>query len=817
MARVSSAGGSSLRHITSFVGRRREMAELQDRLREYRLITLAGPGGCGKTRLAIELATRCQEQFADGAWPVELAALTDSALVSVTVAAALGVQEQTGQPIVNLLLTYLGSKDILLVLDNCEHLLDSVAQLADVVLRGCSQVRIIATSREPLNLAGELTWRVPAMTLPDLRTPMPAERLLESDAVALFVDRARLAQPAFELDSKNALVIAQVCLRLDGIPLAIELAATLMKVLTLEQILDRLEQRFRVLTGGSRTVMPRHRTLRATFDWSHDLLSEPERRVFRRLSVFAGSFSLDAIEAICAEPADPPLLDVLTHLVDKSMVMADQSTSAVARYRLLETLREYGGEKLESANERDAFRQRHAEYFLRLAEAADSDLRGPNQSTRLRELELEHDNLRAALAWSRDGSPELGLRLAVSVSQFWQMRGFWAEGRGWLDGALVNPVGDSRLRAAGLLGAGTLAEWHGDYSVATRRLEESLGLFQAIHDVGGEARSLIELGRAAYFQQDLDLAGSRLEAALAAGRSRGDRWSVARSLIELGQVAWRLTDYRRARDLDEEGLHIFRELGDRYDLLYAVDYLGHAAHGLKEYGVARQHFDESLAIARELKDLWGIAHSYSNLGDVAVDQGQLNAAEAQYTAAAELHQQLGRPAGLLTCLEGFACLAGARAEFERALVLESVCAKLRETSGVGWRLDMRSRVEVWLPAAREKLGSAAAARAEAHGRSMTLDDAFRFSVESARQPAGPRSQPKEGGPRLTRREQDVAILVARGLTSKRIAARLFISERTAETHVDRILTKLDFHSRAQIAVWVVQKGLIEGASGAADT
>ncbi len=812
MAPDSSAGVGSVRHLTSFVGRRREMAELQDRLRECRLLTLAGPGGCGKTRLALELAARGQKQFADGAWPVELAAVTDENLVSRTVAAALGVQEQTGQSIDSLLLTFLRSKDMLLILDNCEHLLDHVAQLADAILRGCAQVRIVVTSREPLNLPGELTWRVPAMSLPDLRAQKPAERLAESDAVALFVDRARIGQPSFELDTKNSMVVAQICIRLDGIPLAIELAATLMKVLTLEQILDRLEQRFRVLTGGSRTVMPRHRTLRAAFDWSYELLSEPERRVFRRLSVFAGSFALDAVEAVCGEPADEPILDLVTQLIDKSMVMADQTTSSIARYRLLETLREYGSEKLDSSGERDAIRRRHAEYFIRVAEAAEGNLRGPHQTLTLKELELEHDNLRVALAWSRDSAFEIGLRLAVSLTRFWLMRGFWGEGRGWLSAELAKPVKDRRLYARGLLGAATLAEWHGDYPASKRLAEQSLESFRDLDDQAGVAGSLIELGRTAYFQGNLDLAYSQLTAALDAGRACRDRWAVARALIELGQVAWRLADYFRARDLVDEGLKIFRDLGDRYDLLYAVDYLGHAAHGLKEYGLALQQFEESLAIARELNDLWGIAHAWSNLGDVAVDQRQLDAARSHYVAASDLHQQLGRPAGLLTCLEGFASLAGARGEYERALILEAACARLRETTGTGWRLDMRTRVESWLPAAREKLGKAAAAKAESRGSSMSLDDAFHFSLEAAARPPGGSRHAKDGVHRLTRREEDVATLVARGLTSKQIAARLFISERTAETHVDRILTKLDFHSRTQIAVWAVQQGLIEGAS-----
>jgi non-specific serine/threonine protein kinase len=734
-------------------------------------------------------------------------------LVPYTVAAALGVQDQTGRPLTDLLISYLRAKELLLVLDNCEHLLEAAAQLSDQVLRGCPQVRILVTSREPLNLAGEVTWRVPTMALPDLRLPVNAERLRESDAVELFVDRARLAQPAFQVDQKNAMAIANVCLRLDGIPLAIELAATLVKVLTVEQILERLEQRFRLLTGGTRTVMPRHRTLRAAFDWSYELLSEPERRLFRRLSVFSGTFGLDSAEAVCSEPSDSSFLDVFGHLVDKSMVMADPATPSAARYRLLETLREYSREKLQDTGELDTFRRRHVEYFVALAESAQRELRGPKQGVRLAQLDGEHDNFRAALAWCRGSAPELGLLLAVSLTRFWQMRGFWGEGLGWLEGALAEPVSDRHLLARGRLSAGTLAVEHGDYVAATRVLEESLLTFRELRDLVGVASALIELGRVAYFRGDMQLADSRLEEALVAGHSCGDRWAVARSLIERGQVAWRRTEYVRARDLENEGLSIFRDLGDRYDILYAVDFLGHAAHGLKDFALARQHFEESLAIAAEVNDLWGIAHARSNLGDVAFDQHQLAAAESNYVAASELHQQLGRPAGLLTCIEGFAGLAAARAQHERAIILEGACARLRETSGVWWRHDMRARVDGWLPAARAKLSPAAAARAESRGSSMTADDALRFSFEEVGTASGGGRQTVKAAPSpvLTRREADVATLVARGLTSKQIAARLFISERTAETHVDRILTKLDFHSRAQIAVWAVQQGLIETA------
>lgn len=817
MSADSAAGTISPRHLTTFVGRRKELAEIQEWLNESRLLMLAGPGGCGKTRLALELASRIHDRFPDGAWTIELASVAEPSLVPYTVAAALGVQEQPGQPLMSLVTKYLRSKEALLVLDNCEHLLEPAAEVSENILRTCPQVRILATSREPMNLEGEVTWRVPGMALPDMRIAKRDQRIKESDAVELFVDRARLADPGFTLTDANASAVAQICLRLDGIPLAIELAATRVRVLSVEQILERLEQRFRLLTGGSRTVMPRHRTLRAAFDWSYELLTEPERMLFRRMSVFAGSFSLEAVEVVCTDGEEQPVLDLVAHLVDKSMLGADHLSSPATRYRLLETLRQYGAERLDEAGETATVRRRHADHFLDFAQRSASDLRTPAQTESLRQLDLEHDQLRAALAWSREENPQLGLRLGVALTNFWQMRGWWTEGRAWLRGLLAKPVEERSLLAMGLLGAGTLAEWQGDYTEAKALLERALEIFRELDDGRSVAACKIELGRAAYFQSEHDLAESLFESGLAAAREAKDQWLMGRSLSELGQVAWRRAHYVHSRDLVSESLSIFRAMGDRYDLVYAVDLLGHADHGMGDLASARQHFEESLGIAREVNDLWGVAHSHSNLGDVAVDGGELNTAQSEYIAAAELLQFLGRPAGLLTYLEGFACLAAARKEFERAVVLEALCEKLRESFEVGWRPDMRRRVERLLPTAREKLGPAATTRAEARGRAMSADDGHSYCMEAYAHALDYSQAPGGKGPRLTRREEDVAALVARGLTSRQIAARLFISERTAETHVDRILTKLDFHSRTQIAVWAVQKGLVDGASGAADT
>jgi non-specific serine/threonine protein kinase len=601
-------------------------------------------------------------------------------------------------------------------------------------------------------------------------------------------------------------------------PLAIELAAPLVKVLSLEQILERLEQRFQFLTGGNQTAMPRHRTLRATVDWSYGFLSEPEQVAFQHFSVCAGSFGLEAAQAVLSEPGEAATLELLSRLVDKSMVVPERSAPRAVRYRLLETLREYGKEKLGAAGDLDAVRRRHALHFLNLAETAEPRLTGPEQSAWMVRLDLDYDNFRAALGWSRGVEPETGLRLAAALTRYWYMRGLWSEGRSWLMESLIKPIGDVQLRAKGLLGAGMLAEAHGDYAEAAGHLEQSAAAYRRLGDLSGMARALIQHGRVDYYQGNLDLADSHLEQGLAAGRSSADRWTEALALTELGTVAWRRAAYADARDLTQRGLEMFRELGDRWNVNFAGDYLGHVAHSLKEYSAARRHFEESLALSTELNDLWGIAHSLANLADLSLDERQLGPAEVHLVEAMNRMQELGRPSAIMAVIEGFAVLAAAQAQPLRAITLEGAATRAREEFRFAWRRDLRIRVEAWLPAACSAVGRVAAANAERKGRAMNLDSAVSFALEGVkgRPGHGGVGDHTEAGPALTRREVDIASLVAKGLSNREIAARLFISRRTAETHVDRILTKLDFHSRAQIAVWAAQRGLlstIESGSG----
>lgn len=421
--------------LTSFIGREREMGEIRALLSRSRLLTLVGSGGSGKTRLALQVAAELLEAYKDGVWLVELAALTDAGLLAQTVAAALNLREQPGRTVEATLTDYLQPRQILLVLDNCEHLLLACAELGEGLLRTCPQLRLLSTSRESLAISGELTYRVPSFAVTELRQLTSVDALIQNEAVRLFVDRATLAAPAFKLTERNVAAVAQICDRLDGIPLAIELAAGRMKGMSVEQIAARLDDRFRLLTGGSRTALPRQQTLRATMDWSHEMLSDSERTVLRRLSVFAGGWTLEAAEAVCAgdgpEPGD--VLDLVTHLVDKSLVFME-APDGEARHRFLETIRQYARDRLMEASEADRVRDRHRDWCIQLAEQAEPHLTSAAQAVWFERLELENHNLRAALEWTKaGGAPEMGLRLAGPLWRFWNVHGYWREGREWLE------------------------------------------------------------------------------------------------------------------------------------------------------------------------------------------------------------------------------------------------------------------------------------------------------------------------------------------------------------------------------------------------
>ena len=720
---------------TSFIGREKELAELQRLLGGTRLLTLTGSGGCGKTRLCLQVAADSLERFPDGVWLVELAPLLDPLLVAQTLATVLGLKEEPGRPIRQTLTDYLKDKRLLLLLDNCEQVLDGCAQLANTLVRQCPNLTILASSREALGIGGEQAYRVPSLSLPDLNQTHTPASVVPFEAVQLFTDRALLARPDFQVNDHNAATLVSICYRLDGIPLAIELAAARVRSLSVKEINSRLDQRFRLLTGGSRTALPRQQTLRSLIDWSYDLLKDPERRLLQRLSVFAGGWAMEAAEQVCASDGveQRDILDLLTSLCDKSLVLVEQNDGH-SRYRLLETVRQYARERLLESGGAETVRQRHRDYFLAMAEEAEPKLTGAEQAVWLHRLDEEHDNLRSALTWSSatGGNATGGLRLAGALWWFWYVRGYFGEGRGWLSGLLAAvPSGQAAAaRAKALNGAGRLARQQSDYPAAQALLEASLAIQRQLGDRGGIAASLNSLGLMAWDQGDYPSARGLYEESLAIRRELGDRWGIAVSLNNLGGVAFDQGHYLAARALHEESLAIRRELGDRRGLAQSLGNLGNVAREQGHYPVSRALFEECLVIFQDVGDRQGIAFSIGNLGNVALVEGDNASARALFKQSIAIRQELGDRWGIAELLEGLSYVAFALARPDRAARIGGAAERLREEIGSPLPPNERPRYDRHVAAARAAFGDDVAFdRAWQEGRALTLEHAIELALE----------------------------------------------------------------------------------------
>jgi predicted ATPase/DNA-binding SARP family transcriptional activator len=743
--------------LTSFIGREREIAEVQQLLTTTHLLTLAGPGGCGKTRLALAVAADVLHAYPDGVWLVELAALADPTLVPQAVAATLGLREAPGQPLTETLAAALKPKQLLLVLDNCEHLVIACARLAETLLRACPQLRILATSREALHIPGEVTWLVPSLSLPKQRHLPSLAELLHYEAIRLFVERALAILPTFRVTEQNAPAIAQICTRLDGVPLAIELAAARMPVLSAEQLAGRLDDCFRLLTGGSRTALTRQQTLKATLDWSYDLLTDWEQALLRRLAIFAGGFTLEAAEAICVgaglEAGD--VLDLLSRLVAKSLVVAEQQ-DALARYRLLETVRQYSAAKLRDTDEETSVRVRHLDWYLALARHAAPHLMGPHQEQWLSSLQQERDNLRAALEWclkdsetrdtrheTRDDllpvsssrvsqSPvslsrhELGLRLARALIWFWYLDSGLSEGRAWFERALARTDETERTwaRAMALYGAGVIVLHQGDLTSARSRLEASSAIWRELGEPHDLAMALFILSVVAVNQGDDRAALACLEESRELFRAVGDQEYYALSLMHLGDVALQRGEWAAARAYYEDALSIHRQLGGRWGMAQLLNNLGEVARCEGDYMRAARFYEESLASFRELGSSGDIARSIHNRGYVAHAQGDEDQASACFTESLRLFQERGNTRGIIECIAGLAGVVAAQGQVERAARLLGATAAQFEAIGAAmWpadQIDYQRNVA----AMRAVLGEAAFAAAWAAGRALRLEQAI---------------------------------------------------------------------------------------------
>jgi predicted ATPase/DNA-binding SARP family transcriptional activator/DNA-binding CsgD family transcriptional regulator len=792
---------------SSFVGREREMLELKRALAMTRLLTLTGAGGSGKTRLALEVARDLVGVYPDGVWLVELAGLTEGTLVSQAVAGALGVKEQPGQPLTDTLLQALRTKEMLLVLDNCEHLVEAAARLADALLDTCPTLRILATSREALRVAGEVKWAVPTLSSPDLRTPLSVGELEAYESARLFSERARQRDPSFALTPSNAQAVAEVCRKLEGIPLALELAAARVGTLPVEEMARRLEDSLGLLTAGSRTAVPRQRTLRGALDWSHDLLSEPERILFRRLSTFAGGWTLEAAETVGSgdDVAQGDVLGLLSGLVDKSLVVTETTAAgALLRYGMLEPVRHYAREKLEESDEAEAVWRRHATFLLVLAEEAEPRLRGPEQAAWFERLEVEHDNLRAAFSWSLERrEAELGLRLGGALLFFWLWGGHLSEGRSWLEGALgMGGEATGSLRAKALEGLGNLAIMQNDFASALTVLERSLVLYREAGDGRGVARCLAALGWLALIRGENRQAAGLLEDSLARLRELDDKLGMAFVLTRLAYAAFSEEDHARALALLEEALALYREAGDARAIAMCLGLMGRGAIGQGDFERATELLEE--AIVRFRSAGLTVEPYYP------ITLGLAMTLRGEHGRAKELIEEgliSGRESGIKLMsvggIEVAAILAARRGEAEGVARLWGAAEGAREAIGSPLSAGERRLFEPYMATVRSQLDEARWGAAEQQGRRMTLEEAVEHVLsEREAAPSAPHGpewpQDDEQSAPLTRREREVAALLARGLTNRQIAKELSISEHTAETHVARILKKLKVHSREQV-------------------
>ncbi|GAA1949203.1 LuxR family transcriptional regulator [Nocardioides panacihumi] len=751
--------------LTSFVGRRQDLAAVRQLCSTARLVTLTGFGGVGKTRLALRVATDLRRAFPDGVYLVELASLTDPALLPHTVIDAMGIQDQSSRTPVTVLEEYLRARHLLLILDNCEHLVDAVAELADQVLRSAPEVRILATSRQALRIDGEYVYPVAPLPAPHPETAIRPGTALQYPAVMLFAERSAAVVPGFELTPENEDAVVRLCQRLEGIPLAIELAAVRLRVLTPAELVDRLDDRFGLLREGSRNLPQRHQTLQALIDWSHDLCTPAEQALWARASVFAGGFTLDAMEAVCTDTDlhATAVLDTVSGLVDKSIFLRDEHAGHV-RFRMLETLRAYGQAQLAAAGILEEFGRRHVRWCLSLVETAGDEWVGPHQSEWAARLETEHANLRRALEFgtSEVGEARTALRMAA-VPWLWGGTSHLNEGRLWLDRALALDSEPSHERAWALATAAYIATFQGD-DVATSTLpEDALGLARELDDPAAIAYSLHVLGMRQTVSADPASAIPLLTEALEGYVRTGVQVQYPDSLrVELAAAYLFQGEVDEAATIVDALYEQCQTNGDRWNLSYALWGQGYVALVRGELGRAETHLLEALAIKQEMHDGVGLAFTLELLAWTAAAQRETTRSAILFGAADWLWESvLGTPH-----------LAGQREQFEAM--------------------------------ARRQIGDAEFELALGRGRSMSTDEVVRLGLRQESTPMSSHDVAR-AEVALTRRQQEVAEMIAAGMTNKEIAARLVISLRTAEGHVEGILTKLGFTTRTQIATWLAQQ------------
>jgi predicted ATPase/DNA-binding NarL/FixJ family response regulator len=788
------------------------------RRRDVHVLTLTGPPGIGKTRLGLEIGSNLVADFKDGTYFVPLAPITDPALVLPAVAQTLGIKEAPGQPLPEGMTNYLADRQILLILDNFEQVIEAATEVAEL-LSHCPSLKVLVTSREVLHIYGEYDYPVPPLSLPDLNRFPDLEALTQYDAVELFLQRAQAARPGFELTDRNAPTIAEICHRLDGLPLAIELAAARTPVLPPEELLARLKSRLTLLTGGARNLPERQRTLQAAIDWSYSLLTPGEQALFRRLGVFVGGCTLQAIEQVCGTDPGLDTLDGVTSLVGKSLLQRHEKWSISAaegepRFMMLETIQEYARKKLEDCEELEPTGDRHCDYFLHMAESAEQETFGSKVASWLGRLDSEQNNLRAALEWSlsRDGRATKGLRLVGALGRYWQSRSYLSEGLHWCTQLLskTEPAGPSVERAKALRTVARMIFDQGELAAARSIYEQSLEMFRALGDDRGVATTLHGLGSTTMWQGEYDLSLSLFEEGLAMGRRLGDKHLVASALALIGVIHMRKEEYRVAEAPLQEAVAIERESGNGLGIADTLFKQGSLTIHLGEYDKAKGMIEESLSIGRELGLEWIIAICLARLGVIALRQGQPQDAEMFLLEGLSRTGELGLKRWSRWYLVGLAEIARLKGMVTRAATLIGASEGALSAAGAYYEPATQAEIDRIIANVRAELNEETIARLLADGRAMSLEAALAYATESgsdvlsganeshapAGMPGDPYKRDRLGAHSssypddLTAREVEVLRLIAMGKSNQEIASDLVLSRRTAERHISNIYQKI---------------------------